>query len=52
MAEFKLYCFGESGNCLQGGADAGDSAGCDWQPVWVDFFNGETRHPEYRARGQ
>ena len=23
-------------------------AGADWEPVWVDFFNGGTRTPEYR----
>ena len=23
-------------------------AGLDWEPVFVDFFNGETRTPEYR----
>jgi glutathione S-transferase len=22
--------------------------GADWKPVWVDFFNGETRTPKYR----
>jgi glutathione S-transferase len=23
-------------------------AGCDWQPVWVDYFNGETRGEAFR----
>jgi glutathione S-transferase len=22
----------------------------EWQPVWVDYFNGQTRTPEYRAQ--
>jgi glutathione S-transferase len=25
-------------------------AGADWEPRWVDFFNGETRTAEYRAK--
>ena len=24
--------------------------GADWEPRFVDFFNGETRTPEYRER--
>jgi len=44
----KLYCFGESGNSYKA-ALALELAGLDWQPVFVDFFNGETRSPEYRA---
>ncbi|HEX9449172.1 MAG TPA: glutathione S-transferase family protein [Dongiaceae bacterium] len=23
-------------------------AGCDWQPVWVDYFNGATRQEDFR----
>ena len=33
---------------LQGGAERWNCAGLDWEPVFVDFFNGETRTPEYR----
>ena len=44
----KLYCFGESGNSYKA-ALALELAGLDWQPVFVDFFNGETRSTEYRA---
>ena len=22
----------------------------DWQPIFVDYFNGQTRSPEYRAQ--
>jgi len=43
----KLYCFGESGNSYKA-ALAMQLAGLDWEPVYVDFFNGETRTAEYR----
>jgi glutathione S-transferase len=44
----KLYCFGESGNAYKA-ALALQLSGCDWAPVFVDFFNGATRTPEFRA---
>ena len=43
----KLYCFGESGHSYKA-ALALELAGCDWEPVFVDFFNGETRSDAYR----
>jgi glutathione S-transferase len=47
MAEFLLYCFGESGNSYKPALML-ECAGLDWQPKFVDFFNGETRTPAYR----
>lgn len=44
----KLHCFGESGNSYKA-ALALELSGLSWEPVLVDFFNGETRTPEYRA---
>ena len=44
----KLYCFGESGHSYKA-ALALELAGCDWAPVFVDFFAGETRSDIYRA---
>ena len=44
----KLYCFGESGNAYKV-ALALTLAEMDWEPVYVDFFNGATRTPEFRA---
>ena len=44
----QLYCFGESGNAYKA-ALALELSGLDWAPVKVDFFNGETRTPNYRA---
>ena len=44
----KLYCFGESGNAYKA-ALALTLADLEWEPEFVDFFNGATRTPEYRA---
>lgn len=44
----QLYCFGESGNAYKA-ALALTFADMDWKPVFVDFFNGETRTPEFRT---
>ncbi|PCD76130.1 glutathione S-transferase family protein [Pseudothioclava arenosa] len=44
----KLYCFGESGNAYKAALTM-SLAGYDWEPVFVDFFRGETRSPDYLA---
>lgn len=44
----QLYCFGESGNSYKAALTMA-LAGYDWTPRHVDFFNGETRTPAYRA---
>lgn len=44
----QLYCFGESGNAYKV-ALALTLTETDWEPVFVDFFNGATRTPEFRA---
>ncbi|MCV2882899.1 glutathione S-transferase family protein [Actibacterium sp. XHP0104] len=38
----KLYCFGESGNAYKAALTL-QLAGLEWEPVFVDFFNGEAR---------
>jgi glutathione S-transferase len=43
----KLYCFGESGHSYKA-ALALQLAEIDWTPIFVDFFNGETRSDHYR----
>lgn len=48
MADFTLYSFAESGNAYKPALML-QLCGADWQPRWVDFFNGETRSPAYRA---
>ena len=44
----KLHCFGESGNAYKAAITL-ELSGLEWEPVFVDFFNGETRTPEFRA---
>ena len=44
----KLYCFGESGNAYKAALTL-TLAGEAWEPVFVDFFKGATRTPEFRA---
>lgn len=48
MAEYQLYCFAQSGNAYKPALLLALS-GADWEPLFVDFFNGESRTPEYRA---
>jgi glutathione S-transferase len=47
MSDYRLYCLGESGNCFKVALML-SVCGCDWQPVFVDYFNGETRGEAYR----
>ena len=47
-AEYTLYCFAQSGNAYKPALMLA-LCGADWAPRYVDFFNGETRTPEYRA---
>jgi glutathione S-transferase len=43
----QLHCFGESGHSYKA-ALALELAGLDWEPVFVDFFAGQTRGDAYR----
>jgi len=49
MPEYQLYCFAQSGNAYRAALML-NLIGADWEPVFVDFFKGETRTPEYRGR--
>jgi glutathione S-transferase len=49
MPEYQLYCFSQSGNAYRAALML-NLVGADWKPVWVDFFNGETRTPKYREQ--
>ena len=44
----QLHCFGESGNSYKA-ALALELSGLEWEPVFVDFFNGASRSDAYRA---
>lgn len=48
MPDFKLYCFGESGNAYKPALML-QACGVAWEPVFVDFFNGETRTDAFRS---
>jgi glutathione S-transferase len=48
MAQYKLYCFGESGNAYKAALML-ELCRLPWEAQYVDFFNGETRSPRYRA---
>lgn len=49
MTDYVLHCFGESGNSYKAALML-ELAGCDWAPIFVPFFDGETRRPEWRDR--
>jgi len=49
MAEYQLYCFAQSGNAYRVALML-NLVGADWEPLFVDFFNGETRTSEYREK--
>ncbi|NHX27697.1 glutathione S-transferase, partial [Escherichia coli] len=44
----KLYCFGESGNAYKAALTL-ELAELEWEPVFVDFFNGEARSEAFLA---
>lgn len=44
----KLHCFGESGNAYKAALTL-ELSEAEWEPEFVDFFNGATRTPEFRA---
>jgi glutathione S-transferase len=47
MAEYHLYCFAQSGSAYKAALML-ELTDCDWGSRFVDFFNGETRTPEFR----
>lgn len=48
MAEYRLHCFGESGNAYKVALYLA-AVGADWEAVPVDFFGGASRDPAFRA---
>jgi glutathione S-transferase len=46
---FRLYCFAQSGNAYKVALML-NLCGAKWEARFVDFFNGETRTPEYREK--
>jgi glutathione S-transferase len=48
MTEYRLHCFAQSGNSYKAALMLALS-GADWEPVFVDFFNGAHRSPEFKT---
>lgn len=48
MREYRLHGFKESGNAYKAALML-ELCGCDWEMVWVDYFNGQTRGEAFRA---
>jgi len=48
MSEYRLHCFKESGNAYKAALML-ELCGCDWQMVWVDYFNGQTRGDAFKG---
>jgi len=47
LADYTLYCFAQSGNAFKPALML-NLCGADWEPRFVDFFNGETRGEAFR----
>jgi glutathione S-transferase len=50
-AEYELHCFAQSGNSYKAALML-ELAGAPWSPVWVDFFHGGTRAPDFTAKNE
>jgi len=49
MADYKLYCFAQSGNAYRAALML-NLIGAKWEPVWIDFFGaGVQRQADYRG---
>lgn len=48
MPEYRLHCFAQSGNAYKPALMLA-LCGADWEPVFVDYFRGASRAPEFRA---
>lgn len=48
MAQYRLHCFAQSGNAYKAALML-QLCAADWEPVFVDFFHGAHRTPEFLA---
>lgn len=46
MTKYRLTCFGASGNAYKPALYM-ELAGADWEPVFINFFKGEHKSPEF-----
>ncbi len=49
MPEYRLTCFGPSGNSYKAALYFA-LGGIEWTPVWINFFEGEHKSPEFLAK--
>jgi glutathione S-transferase len=47
VATYKLHCFSQSGNSYKAALYL-NCAGLDWEPVFTNFMQGQTRDPKWR----
>ena len=48
MSEYRLHCLAQSGNSYKVALML-ELCGADWQPVFVDYYHGAHRSPEFQA---
>jgi len=48
MAEYRLHCLAQSGNSYKVALML-ELCGADWEPVFVDYYHGAHRTPEFRV---
>lgn len=48
MPEYRLHCFAQSGNSYKPALMLA-LCGAEWEPVFVDYFKGASRAPEFRT---
>jgi len=51
MSEYKLTCFGQSGNAYKAALYYA-LGGIEWTPVWINFFKAAHKEPEYLAKNE
>lgn len=48
MTEYRLHCLAQSGNSYKVALML-ELCGADWEPIFVDYYHGAHRTPEFRA---
>lgn len=51
MPDYRLTCFAQSGNAYKAALYFA-LGGIEWTPVWIDFFKGAHKQPEYLAKNE
>ncbi|MEM6743044.1 MAG: glutathione S-transferase family protein [Pseudomonadota bacterium] len=51
MTDYRLTCFAQSGNAYKAALYFA-LGGIEWTPVWINFFKGAHKEPEYLAKNE